>query len=137
MSGVGIASIVLGVFVVCGRLPLVVAPAPTLRWFRRLVSSNSRIRVLGACFVPLGVAMVWVGNKGDGDLAGVVMFVGLWILGWSLLLLIAFPAGYRSLVEGLGLAPQEPEGSLIGWRLAGLAGVAIGVIFIYAGVLAL
>ena len=63
------------------------------------------------------------------------MFVGLWILGASLLLLIAFPAGYRALVEGL--APQETEGSLIGWRLAGLAGVAIGVIFIYAGVLAL
>jgi uncharacterized protein YjeT (DUF2065 family) len=49
--------------------------------------------------------------------------------------LIAFPATYRSLIEGL--TPEEPEGNLIGWRLAGLAGVAIGVIFIYAGVLAL
>jgi hypothetical protein len=135
MSGVGIASIVLGVIVVCGRLPMVVAPAPTLRWFRRLVSSDSRIRILGACFAPLGAAMVWVGDPADGDLSGVVMFLGFWILGGSLLLLIVFPAAYRSLIEGF--MPQEPEGRLIGWRLTGLAGVAIGVILIIAGMRAL
>jgi uncharacterized protein YjeT (DUF2065 family) len=135
MSGVGIVCIVLGILVICGRLPLVVAPGQNLRWLRRLVSSDSRIRVLGAVFVPLGVAMVWVGDPAEGDLAGVVMFLGLWILGASSLLLIAFPATYRSHIEGL--TPEEPEGNLIGWRLAGLAGVAIGVIFIYAGVLAL
>ena len=135
MSGVGIASIVLGVIVVCGRLPFVVSPAPILRWLRRLVASDSRIRVLGACFVPPGVAMVWVGNRADGELAGVVMFVGLWILGWDFLLFIAFPAGYRFLIERL--VPQEPEGSFIGWRLVGLASVAVGVIFIIAGMRAL
>ena len=63
------------------------------------------------------------------------MLFGLWILAGSILLLIVFPAGYRSLIEMF--MPKEPEGSLIGWRLAGLAGGAIGVVFIYAGVLAL
>lgn len=135
MNGVGITSIVLGVLVVCGRLPLIVAPARTIRWFLHLVSSDSRLRVLGACFLPLGLAMVWVGNPTDGDLATVVMFVGVWIVGASLLLLIVFPSAYRSLVERF--LPQEPEGRLIGWRIAGLVGVAIGAIFIYAGVLAL
>ncbi len=135
MSGVGIVCIVFGTLSVGARLPQVVAPRQNLRWLRRLVSSDSRIRVLGAAFLPLGAAMVWVGYPADGDLAGVVMFFGLWILGGSLLLLIPFPAAYRSLVEGF--TPEEPEGNLIGWRLLGLAGVAIGVIFIYAGVLAL
>ena len=135
MNGVAIVSILLGALVVCGRLPMTVAPAPTLRWFHRLVSSDSRLRVLGAAFALLGVAMIWVGSPADSELGGVVMFVGMWVLGGSLLLLVVFPAAYRSLV--VGLSPRDPEGSLIGWRLAGLAGAAIGVAFVIAGVRAL
>ena len=89
MSGVGIVCIVLGILWVCGRLPLVVAPGQTLQRFRRLVSSDSRLRVLGAVFIPLGAAMIWVADPAERALDGVVMFLGMWILGASLLLLIA------------------------------------------------
>ena len=76
MSAVGIVTIALGVLMMCRRVPLLVAPEATLRWFKETVASNSRLRTLGAFLVPLGPAMVWAGSSEDSGLATFLTIVG-------------------------------------------------------------
>ena len=135
VNAVGLVSIVLGVLVVCGRGFLVVAPGATLRWFQRLISSDGRMRTAGAFLVPLGAVMVWAGNSEDSGLAGVLLFVGLAFVAGTTLLLVLFPGAYRALAREF--LPSDPSGRLVGWRIRGLVGVAVGVLLIYFGELAL
>ena len=135
MEAVGIVSIAVGVLVVCGRGFLVMAPGATLRWFQRLISSNGRTRVFGAFLVPLGTVMVWVGNSEDSGLAGVLSFVGWAFVAGSTLLLVLFPGAYRAVAREF--LPSDPCGRLVGCRIRGLVGVAVGALFVYFGALAL
>ncbi len=135
MSAVGIVSIALGIFVVCGRGSLLVAPAPTLRWFEVTLASNSRLRTLGALMVALGAAMAWAGASGDSGLAIFLRVFGWGIVGVSMLMLVLFPGAYRAIADPF--LPAETGGSLLLWRFRGLAGTLIGVLIIYFGALAL
>ena len=133
MSPVGIVSIALGVLVVCGRAPLVVAPAATLRWSRKMVSTNGPIRVFGA-FMLLGVPMIWAGSSAEGGLAGLLFVGGLGAVAYCPLC-VTFPGAFRALVKAF--LPSDLGGSLIGWRIVGLAAVGAGVVLGYYGALVL
>ena len=135
MSAVGLVNIVLGVFVVCARSILLIAPAATLRWFNGALMTNGRIRTLGAAFLPLGVAMIWAGSSAESELANILHLLGLGISVGETLGLVMFPAAYRGLASVF--VPPEPSGNLIGWRMIGLGGVVVGALFVYFGVLAL
>ncbi len=135
MNAVGIVSIVLGVLVVFGRGFLALAPGATLRWFQRLISSDGRMRTAGTFFVALGAVLVWAGSSEDSALAGVLSVVGWAFVAGSTLLLVLFPGAYRALASEF--LPSDPSGRLVGWRVRGLVGVTVGVLFIYFGVLAL
>ena len=64
MSAVGIVGIVLGLLVVIGRgVPLMVAPATYLRWFRGLIRTNNTTRMFGALLLILCAAMAWAGGR--------------------------------------------------------------------------
>ncbi len=135
MSAVGIVSITLGVLFVGGRGTLLVAPAATLRWFKKTVASNQRLRTLGAFFVPLGTAMVWAGASEDSGLATFLTVFGWGFLGFSALVLVLFPGIYRAMANRF--LPSDTSGSLFLWRFRGLAGTIVGVLIIYFGALAL
>ncbi len=135
MSAVGIVTILLGVLVVCGRAPLLVAPEATLRWFKETVASNGRLRTLGAVLVILGAAMAWAGASEDSGFATFLTVVGWGALGVSVLALVLFPGVYRAIADPF--LPSDTSGSLFLWRFAGLAGMGVGVLIIYFGVLAL
>jgi hypothetical protein len=53
MSEVGITSIALGVLIVCSRLPLWVAPAAFLGWFKRVIGILGTI--VGSLLIYFGV----------------------------------------------------------------------------------
>ena len=135
MSAVGILTIALGVLVVCGRVPLLLAPEATLRWFKETIASDNRLRTLGAFLVTLGAAMVWVGASEDSGLATFLTVIGWGILGVSALALVLFPGVYRAMADPF--LPSDTSGSLFLWRFAGLAGMAVGVLIVYFGAIAL
>ena len=135
MSEVGVVSIVLGVVVVCSRGALVVAPAATLRWFEGVITTDGRIRVMGAVMMALGAAMVWAGASEHSGLATFLSVVGWAFVGISTLALELFPAAYRAIAEAV--LPSDTGAELTGWRLLGLLGVIIGGLLIYFGALAL
>ena len=135
MSPVGIVSIAVGVFAVCTRAPLVVAPAATLRWWKTAFSTNGRVRLFGIGLLPLAATMIWAGSSEDSGLAGFLLLVGLGTVAMCALLLVPFPGAFRALADEI--MPSDPSGSLIGWRLVGLAVVLASAVLIYLGVLAL
>ncbi len=135
MSAVGIVTILLGVLVAGGRGLLLVAPAPTLRWFQETIASNARLRTFGAFMVILGAAMAWAGTSEDSGLATFLTIFGWAIVGVSALLLVLFPGVYRAIANPF--LPSDSGGGLFLWRFAGLMGMAVGVLIIYFGVLAL
>lgn len=135
MSEAGVASILLGVVVVCSRGALLVAPAATLRWFAGLVATNGGTRVFGVVALTLGVAMTWAGASEESVLATVLSLIGWAVIGISTFGLVLFPAVYRNIVEAV--MPSDANASLAGWRGLGLAGVLLGGLLIYFGALAL
>ncbi len=134
MSAVGIVTITLGVLVVCGRGALLVAPEATLGCFKETIASNGRLRTLGAFLVTLGAAMAWAGASEDSGLATFLTVFGWAIVGVSAMLLVLFPGVYRAIANPF--LPSDTS-SLFLWRFAGLAGMGVGVLIIYFGVLAL
>ena len=133
MSAVGIVTIVFGLLIVCTRGPLAVAPAATLRRFRRLVETDRPTRILGVIVLILGAAMVWAGTTEDSSFASLVFVVGLWF-GVAGALVVVFPGGYRGLVR---FFLPDVTGRLLGWRLLGILGTSIGLAVILFGVRAL
>jgi hypothetical protein len=135
MSPVGIVGIVLGLLVVVVRGSLLVAPEPTLRWFKGLVATNGRLRLLGGFTLTLGAAMVWAGSPEDSILAGFLTIFGWGVVGMSALLLLLFPGVYRAIATPF--FPSDAPESLFLWRFGGLMGVIVGALLIYFGALAL
>jgi hypothetical protein len=135
MSKFGVVSIVVGVDLVCSRGPLLVAPTATLRCFKGVIATNGRIRVLGIAVLILGTVMAVAGASEHGGLALLLSVVGWALVGTSTMVLLLFPAAYRSIAEAV--LPSDKDEDLPGWRLLGLLGVVLGGLLIYSGVLAL
>ena len=143
MSAVGIVSIAAGVLGVCRGGPLLAAPAAFLRWFKRTFRTNGRVRVLGAFLLTFGATMVWAGASLDVNeqstlravLALILFLLGLAFVGIAAPWLVLFPGAYRALVNAI--VPSDASGSLILWRMAGLAGLILSVLLIYFGARAL
>ena len=127
MTGLAIASIVVGMLVVATRAPLVFAPAETLAAFRTLIASDARLRALGALVSVLGLALALSAPQVEGSAAAVVGGLG-WLMGAGAVLLIVLPRFYREMAQTVmdaieGIAP-----------VIGFLGVGIGVGFLYLGV---
>jgi len=135
MSSVGIVSIAVGVVVVCFRAPLLLAPAPTLRWFKSTIASDARIRGLGLLVLAIGAPMFWAGRSEDSFLATVLAMFGLMIVALGLVVLVLKPSLYRTIVTGM--LPDGEEPNFLLWRSVGFGGVSIGVLLIYFGMQAL
>jgi uncharacterized protein YjeT (DUF2065 family) len=135
MNAVGIVSIVVGVIFIISRGCTLIAPAQILHWFRNIAATNRSLRILGAPFLILGLMMIWASSSEDTGLATILYYTGILFTGMSTILLLLFPSAYRSMVESL--IPEDTTGVINYIRLKSLAGVVIGVLFIYYGALAL
>ena len=135
MNIIGITSILFGMLIIIGRGILMVAPATTLFGFRIMIQTKIRTRILGLCILPLGPLMIWAVYSGNSTLAEILMVIGWIITAMALFLLVIFPKVYMTICEAF--LPSETITDFAGWRLLGLMGVAIGILFVYFGVLAL
>ena len=135
MNAVGIVSIALGVLFVCVRGYTLVAPVSSLRWFRAMSRNNGGLRILGTVVLLVGLTLIWAGSSEDGGLADVLSFVGFAFVGLSTVLLLLFPGVYRGLVDSW--FSEDSSGVLTFLRFKSIAGIIIGVLFIYFGVCAL
>ena len=135
MSKIGIVAIFLGVLIAFGRGPLLLAPAATLRWFRKAIETEASTRMLGMFAVLIGLLMTWAGVDHGSGLESIMFIVGVFIVVVSIPALLLFPSAYMSIASSM--LPDDAETSLIGWRFLGLVNILIGVALIRAGMVAL
>ena len=135
MNAVEVITIALGLFIICSRGPLLIAPGPYLLLVRRMAETNIVLRTIGVALALLGGIMIQVGGSESSILAGGLFWCGLWIVAIASLILIVFPNLYREIL--VALVPNQPQGPLPGWRLLGAFGIGIGLALIYFGITAL
>ena len=110
---------------------MIFAPSAALRFFDRLISTDTGIRGIGLVIAPLALALV-VLARGEGSAAGILYPLG-WLFAAATLWLLVAPGSYRRLARGvLGYFESSVDMAIV--RIVGLIAVAIGVALIYVGI---
>ncbi len=131
MSALAWLCVAVGALVILSRAPLIVFPAQTLDVYRKLIATDTRLRALGGVVVVLGLGLVALAWNAATTAASFVFALG-WLLLAGAILLLAFPAFYRRLVESfIDLMTLSADPAAL--RLAGAAGTAVGALLVYAG----
>ncbi len=131
MEPLSMLCVLIGILIIAVRAPMVFAPSATLRFFDRLISTDTGIRGIGLVIAPRGLALV-VLARGEGSPAGVLHALG-WLFAAATLWLLAAPGSYRRLARGvLGYIESSVDMAIV--RILGLVAVAIGVALIYVGI---
>jgi hypothetical protein len=129
MSSLAIISIVFGVFIVAVRTPLIFVPEATVAIYRKLISTNTKIRIMGICLVPLGLAMITIAMDSQQAAAMIIVVFG-WIVAFiAVVLCLLFASIYKKIVEEFLDAIDDSSV----FRLIGIIGTALGAFFIYLG----
>ena len=132
MDTLSIICIVLGLWIIVKRAPLVFAPGATLRRYDRLVlSTDARIRIAGVVIAVLGLVffLLPVGEEMSGKIPRAMgcamVFLALGCL--------TLPSWTRRRIRALVNFLNSSVGD-VGLRIIGLLSVLLGLLLIYAGI---
>ena len=131
MDTLSIFCIVLGLWIIVKRTPLVFAPGATLRRYDRLVlSTDTRIRIAGIVIAVLGVFLFLL-PAGEKILEKVP-----WVMGCTMVFLalgcLTLPGWTRRRIRALVNFVDSSVGD-IGLRIIGVLSVLIGLLLVYVG----
>ena len=129
MDPLSALSVLIGALIVVTRGPMIFAPATTLRFYNKLISTNARIRGVTVVIAPLVVALIGL-PLGEGQVAGILRILG-WVWAAAVVWLLAAPDSYRQFA-GVFLDILESSDDAI-VRMVGVVAVALGVALIYFG----
>ena len=113
-----LASVLLGLFVIATRGPLVFAPAETLQFYRQ----KPRLRMVAALMGAVGVSIFLSAQNVEGTFPSVAYYVGI-VVALAMTFVVIAP-GF--IIRFLDTLPTEAV------RARGLAGVIVAVVWIYA-----
>ncbi len=127
MSDLAWTSMAAGSLILLIRTPLLVAPDATMGIYRALLETDVRIRLLGACTAPIGLALI-LGAHGSGGLTGgAVSGLGWLMLGAALSGMMLMPRRYRIVAEVMMDSFYDVR------RPLGAVAVGIGMLLIVLG----
>ncbi len=129
MSNLAIVSIILGVFIIAIRSPLILLPETTMIFYRKLTANKKRIRILGTFMAMLSFAMISSAQHSDQVAASIISIFGWFIVLIAVPFLLIFPSFYKLLAE---FVFEIIDNSII-LRSMGFIGTAMGIFFIYLG----
>jgi uncharacterized protein YjeT (DUF2065 family) len=128
MNRISLVSIILGIFIIVYRSPLIFAPAAVMRFFADKVTANNiRIRALGLFFLAFGIAMVFAARESGMALGQVFVVWGVLVVFISIVTLVVFPGIYKQIIDFF----SGVDSSVL--RSIGVFAVAIGIILIWIG----
>ena len=131
LSGLALASVVIGALVIVTRGPLVFAPEATLTFYSKLFSSNLRVRLLGLFLGGVAAWLVAMVGRGSDETAAVSVWAGGILAVVAAVLLIFSGPTRRVFITVLdfirGMDASVPRG-------LGVIAVFIGALFVYIGI---
>ncbi len=132
LSGLALASVVIGALVIVTRGPLVFAPEATLTFYSKLFSSNLRVRLLGLFLGGVGAWLVAMVGRGSDEVAAAVSVWAGGILAVVAAVLLIFSGPTRRLFSSVldfirGMDASVPRG-------LGVIAVFIGALLLYIGI---
>jgi len=127
MNKLAIVSVVLGIIVIALRGPMIFSPDAVIRPFKKLIESRTRMRIMGAVFTVLGLVLVFSAWGVDHTAARVMMGLGCFMALIALFFMTIFPSVYRQ------IADIVLDWNPLIFRVIGVLGVGMGVLFIYLG----
>jgi hypothetical protein len=129
MDDLAIICIIVGIFMIISRGPLIVAPDTTLRFYRKLLATNFRIRLMGLIFLVLTLAMILAARGDRRDGAEIIMVLGYFYSFIVVVFLIIFTSLYKLIADAFLNAMDS-----VMLRGFGTIALGIGILFIYLGV---
>ena len=99
LDPLSVLCVLLGSLILAGRGPLIFAPTATLRFFRKFLATDARIRASAVVPAPLAAASI-VLPLGEGEVAGILRAFG-WLWAAVSLWLLAAPDSYRRIAGGI------------------------------------
>ncbi len=124
MEPVAIAAAFVAALYIAGKGPLLVAPAATAAFYRRLLSTPVRIRIFGGLLVLLAVALIGTARQAhaaQGDITFLIEGLG-WLSAAAGVWVIAAPKLWRRLMDWFYSSSTDPA-----LRAIGTLNIAIGL----------
>ncbi len=124
-----------GALIIVTRAPLIFRPPETMEFFRGIVATDARARVMGGLYLVLGLACFGATEEASGfarQLLFIFVVVFLAMAVWAL----ATAAHFRSTIDRISRFAEERINAAV-IRGLGILGVAVGALLVYVGVRAL
>jgi len=131
MSNLAIISLILGVLILIIRVPFVIAPKKTIKVYRMMLKTNSRIRIFGLIGVTLWSIAVYFSRFSDVSQANIITIVGVAAAALALIFIVIFTNGYRNWATELMNSMSEDQEP---WRLMSFIVAAFGGYLIYLSI---
>ncbi|MHC4790965.1 MAG: hypothetical protein ACYS8Y_05955 [Planctomycetota bacterium] len=126
MSNLALISIIFGILIIVGRVPLVFAPDTALKFIRRVINKNIILRIVAIPTALLGSAMIISAWGSDQSTALIILLLGSFIAFMAVLELF-----FTSFIQRIANHIWNMDN--LKARILGLFSVVIGAFFIYLG----
>jgi uncharacterized protein YjeT (DUF2065 family) len=132
MNKLSVISIILGIFAIVFRAPLIFAPDAVMKYFsEKVASTNNGIRGFGLFLLVLGLAMILTARGSSLIIGKIIVIWGMVITFVSIVFMLIFPEAYMKILNYFSTV----DSSVL--RGIGILGVAIGAFFLYFGLVVL
>ena len=133
MNGLAIVSILWGILIIITRTPVLLAPRITINTYRKISSTNTRIRMMGVVMIVLSLFTILFAQKSAEVIADCYLLFG-WIAALvSVFMLLIFPIIFKEILEfSLKLFSRSVTA-----RLIMIVPTAIGIFLFYIGIVVL
>lgn len=130
MNGLAIVSVLWGILIIISRTPILIAPVATINTYRKISSTNTRIRMMGVVMIVLSLFTILFAQKSAEAIADCYLLFG-WIAALvSVFMLLIFPIIIKEILEfSLKLFSRSVTA-----RLIMIIPTAIGIFLIYMGI---
>ena len=128
MEPVAIVTAFVAALYIAGKGPLLVAPAATANFYRRLLSTPGGARIFGGLLVLLAAALIVTARQAREAQGGITILIeGFgWITAAAAVWPVAAPGAFHRLMDAFYAPPNEPLRAV--GALAGFVGLVFGLV---------
>jgi len=133
MNNLALVSIIWGAIIILTRGPIIFAPEASRNFFlNSIITSETKIRIIGIFVVALGMVMIYVAQGYDQTAALFIKYLGWFFVVVAGPIFLIFTSIYKDILINI----VENMDALI-LRIIGIFGVGLGALFIYLGLVVL